>query len=918
MKKKKEKKYTILSLIIIISMAFHFTGFTETTKTVFAARSLYDLITSYDSVVNNYDPQLKVKNLFISNQTLHLDGYAIDQDCMQNSINLSVYIYQNSDDKIEIANFKANSYNSEANSEYSCGYYHGFNKDITVDKTGIWYLEIQITDLYSDGTVEDSYNSIKYFKTVEFTSETFLSADPSILSLEASKTSSYIKIDINDNAVFNVSTDSNWLTVSLSDIKNYASTNIISAKENGFYVFADINSNKYSRTGKITITHGYDNNVKTTITVTQKAFDSKLSIEPTEITANAKGVLSQSYIYVNINNTGAYNVSTDSDWLTVGTSSSKSYAGTQLSNISNSSFYIFANENKDKNSRTATITVTHTINNSEKRTITVEQEGATITPELTVNPTSLTADGEGILQSQSYITVTTKETGTYNIMSNVDWLKFYTSNNKENAVTNLTSVNNSKIYLFADTYIGSSERKATITVTHTENKNLSVTITVTQKAAAATLSVSRDIINASVNGETDTNYIEVKANNTSGFSVKSESSWISLSKTSDGEKSSRLSFEKSDKFYLFVDKTTGNAKRTGKVTVTGNKGDINKVITIQQAELIPVLKASTNTVSIEQNGNISESNQSIFIDTEETGGFTATVEDTSWLRLISDEEDSFSDGFATRVYDKSSYIYLVANENQTGSIRTGEITIKHTNGSKTITINVSQSGAKTEDDKTFFVDTETHDFDDSSKVISSAITITADDGVNWTVTSNDSTWLKVTKNSYLSGDSYGSISGNGKATFYIIAEKNETFKKRGEWIEVTAPGHDTYQIHVTQPGKNTSIATIFVINQIRFSVTKKVFGIKKTSKIKIQYPDLPDLEIEDNDVKNCVESIQYKSNKPKIVSINKQGVIKGKKKGRAKIHITITLKDENDRISRTVKLNVKVGKAKINLKFLKK
>lgn len=1009
MKKKRTRTHLVLSLIIIMSLIFNVTGLTGTTKTASAARNNY------------YYPTLEVSNFSVSNQTLYLDGYAFDSDYLQGSVNISVFIFKSSYNKIEIARFEAGSYNSTADMAYSCGYFHGFDQEITVDSTkaGTWNLEVQARSFYSDGsTASTSYSTVRSLGTITFGPTATLSVNPNTVTVDSNETSTYISLDINnygyytassdsdwltigkdawkssasrylsssggygfyvftdknpykynrtgtitvvhesDSSVtatitvtqkamesklsidttrltadakgtlsqsyvyvntdntgnYNVSTDSNWLTVSIRNNKSSASTGLTDVSSNYFYLFADENTNTINRVATITITHASDSSNSKTITVTQERLNSQLTVEPTDLTADAKGTLSRSYVNVSTNYTGNYNVSTDSDWLTIGTRISASSAGTSLSNISNGYFYVFASENKETTSRTGTITVTHFTNSSESKTITVTQEGSTITPQINVNPTSVTADGEGTL-SQSYITVDTKETGTYNITSNVDWLKFYTSSSKDNAVTSLTSISNSKIYLFADSYIGSSDRKGTITITHTKDSSMNKTVTITQAAAAAVISVSRATVNVTVNGETDVNYIDVKANNTSGFSVKTTADWIHFSKTSDGSKSSTLSFEKSDKFYLFVDKTTRSTERTGTITVTGNMGNVSKTISVRQAELIPVLKPSTNTVAIDQNGTFSEGNNSIFISTEKTGGFTATIEDSSWLRLVSSQEAGFSDGFSKRVYEDSAYLYLVANENQTGSIRTGTVTLQHASGSTSVTIEVSQSAEKIE--KTFFADTETYDFDNSDRAISDAITITADADVNWTVTSNDSSWLKVTKNKYLSGDIYGSISGNGKSSFYIVVEKNETYEKREEWIEATAPGHDPYRIYVTQAGKEVEIATKPVINQVRFSVTKKTFGIKKTSKVRVQYPDLPDLGIEDDDVKNCA-SIQYKSSKTKVVSINKQGVIKGKKKGRAKVYITVTLDDDIRRVSRTVKVDVKVGKAKINLKFLKK
>ncbi len=1021
------KKYFLL--LIIISFLINLTGFLENTKIVLAAN-------------NNYRPEGKV-NISVENQTLSLSGYTFDPDCKWDAAAVHVYIFQDIYNKICIKTFIADSYNSEANKDYNCGYYHGFNQSVTVDKTGTWNLEVYAIDLNSDGSTAGIYNPIIYSGTITFTKEPSISISTNALTVssDGTQTPYPVDVDTNNTGNYHIISDSDWLKAGRNRNKNSSGTKLLSLENGYFYIFVDQNTSKNNRTGVLMVSHANDSSKKQTIIVTQTAPTPQLIVTPINITADSDGTISPSFINIDTSNTGKCSISSNDNWLTINTNNNKSSSVMKLPSVSSGYLYIFAEKNTSTSDRTGTLEINHTSDNSKKQIVTITQKGcnseptldSNIIPQLTVNPNTVTATFDGTLD-QSYINIDTNNTGNYNVFTSDTWLTVGTNSNRNLSKTNLTSIEDKKLYIFASENTEQTTRNATITIvhnkdtakkveikvtqegknnidinspylsveqtklsvtadgnftdnnncifantnntggfqvsvtanwlkiskdnttgkekslqytdsgnfylfvekntsekeresivtiTHEKDKNLNKTVIITQEPQKASvsninLSVNRDIVNANVNGETDINYIEVKAENTNGFSVETDVSWIHVAKTSDGKKEAKLSFQESNKFYIFVDKTEDSTKREGNITISSNHGDINTHVFIKQAELIPVLTVSSNNISIEKDGTFSEGNE-ILIDTEDTGGFTAAIKDASWLRLTSNKEASFLDGFATKVYDSSTSIYLTAKENETGQIRTGQILLEHQSGGKSITITVSQSGAKNLIDRTFIVDTDTHDFDSSNKSISSAINITADAELNWTVTSNDSTWLKVSKNNSLSGDSYGSISGSGNAVFYIIAEKNETYEERGEWIKITTPEHESHEIYVTQTKREIFIPCKTVINQIKFSTSKKTFRRNKTSKIKIKYPELPELDIEEIDVKNCVEYIKYKSNKPKIVSVNKKGVIRGKKKGKGKVSVKIKLSDDmGHHIERTVTINVTVGKATINTKIFQK
>lgn len=1022
-----EKKFFLL--LIIISFLLNLTVFLKNTKIVLAAS-------------NNYRPEGKVA-ISVENQTLSLSGYTFDPDCKWDTAAVHVYIFQDTYNKICIKTFIADSYNSEANRDYNCGYYHGFDQSVTVDRTGTWNLEVYAIDLNSDGSTAGIYNPIIYSGTITFTKEPSISISTNALTVssDGTQTPYPVDVDTNNTGSYHIISDSDWLKVGRNRNKNSSGTKLLSLENGYFYIFVDQNTSKNNRTGVLTISHANDSSKKQTITVTQTAPTPQLTVTPINITADSDGNLSSSFISIDTGNTGECSISSNDNWLTISTNNNQSSSVMKLPSVSSGYLYIFAEKNISTSDRTGTLVINHTSDNSKKQIVTITQKGydskpvldSNIDSQLIVNPSTVTAMFDGTLE-QTYININTNNTGNYNVFTSDTWLTVGTNSNKDLSKTNLTSIEDKKLYifvnenveqttrnatitivhnkditkkaeikvtqegknsidinspylsvdqtelnitadgnftdnnhcifintnntggfqvsvttnwlkiskdnitgtekslqyttsgncyLFAEKNTSEKEREAMVTIIHEKDKNLNKTVIITQKPQTSSdsnvnLSVNRDIVNANVNGETDINYIEVTAENTNGFSVETDVSWIHIAKTSNGNKEAKLSFQESNKFYIFVDKTEDSIEREGNITISSNYGNINTHVFVKQAELIPVLNVSSNNISIEKDGTFSEGNE-ILIDTENTGGFTAAIKDASWLRLTSNKETNFLDGFATKVYDGSTSIYLTAKENETGQIRTGQILLEHQSGGKSITITVSQSGAKNLIDRTFIVDTDTYDFDSSDKAISSAINITADSEINWTVTSNDSTWLKVSKNNSISNDSYGSISGSGNAVFYIIAEKNETYEERGEWIKITAPEHESHEIYVTQAKNEIIIPCKAVINQIKFSTSKKTFGKKKTSKIKIKYPELPELDIEEIDVKNCVEYIKYKSNKPKIVSVNKKGIIRGKKKGKGKVSVKIKLSDDmGHHIERTVIINVKVGKVTVNTKIFEK
>lgn len=248
---------------------------------------------------------------------------------------------------------------------------------------------------------------------------------------------------------------------------------------------------------------------------------------------------------------------------------------------------------------------------------------------------------------------------------------------------------------------------------------------------------------------------------------------------------------------------------------------------------------------------------------------------------------------------KDSYIYLYADKN-TGDERNAVITITHESGKVTKEITVNQLGK----DKAYLnVDRESAYFDEPGKGISGIVTVSADDSTKWTVAS-DSDWIKVIESNTTNAEGYSSVEGTGNGTFYIMVKENNTYNERYGYVTISSPGLEDYEIYVYQVENEISIKSL--LEEVSVIVTKKTFKKGKTSKIKLDYPE----GLYESDIK----SIKFSSNKKKVATVSKKGVIKGIKKGKAVITIKIILEDGS---SKTFKAKITVDKRKVKLSKFK-
>ncbi len=528
------------------------------------------------------------------------------------------------------------------------------------------------------------------------------------------------------------------------------------------------------------------------------------------------------------------------------------------------------------------------------------------TPELgiSVNQTELSADAQGIFASNK---VEMAVTSAYSCtVSTSDlWLKVCKKDASASADNIIWLRSDSKewtgsFYVFVNENTSVVPRTGEITITaEYGDKKVKETVVVKQEAAKAALTVSAKKITANAKGKTSVTSVKVDTNKTGGFSVSNNgNSWIKMGSSSySGSATSNVSFEATGTFYIFVSENPSDEERTGQVTVTHEDGETTETIEVVQEGTKAVLTVDSTSKLVDNNGAFY--NNAIYVETSDTGSFTAMVEDAAWLKISSDKFASFADGMSSITLGDNAYIYLFADKNM-GEERTATIKITHEGGKLTKTITVTQLGKPA---SYLQVDRETAYFDDPASAVDGMVHISADENTKWTVTSSAG-WIKILKNAWDYEDQYASIEGTGSGGFYIYVKENNTYKERSGYITVSAPGLESYQIYVYQVENEISLDTL--LQELSISVTKKTFKKGKTTKIKLNYPE----GLYASDIK----SVKFSSSKKKVATVNSKGVVKGIKKGKAVITVKVTLENGS---SKTFKAKITVDKRKVKLSKFK-
>ena len=524
-------------------------------------------------------------------------------------------------------------------------------------------------------------------------------------------------------------------------------------------------------------------------------------------------------------------------------------------------------------------------------------------PELqvSVNKTELNADAQGNLSDNR---VDVSLTSTYDCSVSTgssSWLKVCKKNASASASTNIWLSNSEKegtcsFYVFADENTSIVPRKGEITITASDwDKTVTAVVEVTQEAGKAVLDVSATEITANSKGKTNVSSIKVTTNKTGGFSVDNDgNSWIKLGSSSyESNPKAKVSFESEGTFYVFVSENLSDEERTGRIIVTHEDGETKEIVEVRQEGTRAELIVDSASKLVDNNGSFY--NNAVYVETSDTGSFTATVEEATWLKVSSDRFASFADGMSTITLGSNAYIYLFADKNM-GEERTATIKITHEGGKLTKTVTVTQLGKPA---SYLQVDRETAYFDEPASAVDGMVHISADENTKWTVTSSAG-WIKILKNAWDYEDQYASIEGTGSGGFYIYVKENNTYKERSGYITVSAPGLESYKIYVYQVENEISLDTL--LQELSISVTKKTFKKGKTTKIKLNYPE----GLYASDIK----SVKFSSSKKKVATVNSKGVVKGIKKGKAVITVKVTLENGS---SKTFKAKITVDKRKVKL-----
>lgn len=422
--------------------------------------------------------------------------------------------------------------------------------------------------------------------------------------------------------------------------------------------------------------------------------------------------------------------------------------------------------------------------------------------------------------------------------------------------------------------------------------NCSVSVKETEKKAE--LSVNLSEISANANGVCTTNYIRVNTNGTGGFTVDTGSCpWLRVADSNlSSRAASRITLKESGVFYLFVEKNESENSRTYDITVTHEKGTVKETVRVTQEAVNAILNVDTLQKTVDRNGKFY--NNTVLVETKKTGSAMISV-DASWLKVSSNNITDVSYGLSSLTMTGDGKVYLAAEPN-TGEERTATITITHSLGSLSKEIEIIQLGTE---GGYLCVDRESAYFDDPTAAIDGGpVTVTADEDTKWTATSSEN-WIQITKSQSLSAERYSFIESVGTGMFYIAVKENGTYTDRNGVVTISAPGQESYTIYVSQVKNEVNLVAL--LNESTVYVPRKTFGIKKSTKVTFRPAE--GLYLSD------ISRITYSTSKKKVATIDKKGVIKGKKKGKAVISVTVRLEGIN--VSKKFKIRITVGKRNV-------
>lgn len=196
------------------------------------------------------------------------------------------------------------------------------------------------------------------------------------------------------------------------------------------------------------------------------------------------------------------------------------------------------------------------------------------------------------------------------------------------------------------------------------------------------------------------------------------------------------------------------------------------------------------------------------------------------------------------------------------------------------------------------VETAAHTFGEKAAT-GKAVNVLADEDTNWTAAASKK-WIKVTESEDAQSKKYASKEIGGTGAFYIYVKANGSYAARSGYVTVSAPRLGTFKIKVTQEANKRQQKALLA--ELKVGVSKKTFSRSKTSQVKFTYPK--------GMSKKDVKKVTYSSSKEKVATVTKNGVIKGIRKGKAKILVKVTLKSG---VTKTFTLRITVGTRNVSL-----
>ena len=601
---------------------------------------------------------------------------------------------------------------------------------VTADKISFTVPEATTT---RTGTITLSYPSAEDLKisVTQRAAEINLDKTSVILGYAASSSSfTYSIPDPQDGYTLEVEASHDWIT----DVKDNCSSISFSVKEN--------NSGS-SRTGKITLTYG---GISKEFVVTQTYTATSIAFTPTSASHDyTSGTYNFKYTISNPREGQKAAVSASDSWITGVTDSNGTVSYTVV-------------ENNSGSSRTGKITVTYA--GVSKEFVVTQAYSAT---SIVFTPTSASHDYTSGAYNFKYTITNPREGQKAAVSASDSW------------ITGVTDSGGTVSYKLSTNTTGSS-RSGKITVKYGD---LSKTFTITQSAASLTLSSSSATCTYASASKSFSITISNRQSDLA-VSVQSDVFWITGVSESNGTVS-----------YKVAENNSGSS-RTGKITVT--YGGISKEFVVTQTYSATSIVFTPTSASHDY--------------TSGTYNFKYTISNPRESQKVA---VSASDSWITGVTDTNGTVSYKVSTNTTGSSRSGKITVKYGDLSKTFTI--TQSAASL----TLSSSSATCTYASASKSFS--ITISNRQSDLAVSVQSDVFWIT------------GVSESNGTVS-YKVAENNSGSSRTGK-ITVTYAGVSK-QFIVTQQKVSVKLsesgtANCYVVSETGFYSFKSVKGNSSTS-----------------------------------------------------------------------------------------